>query len=165
MSLQTQTIAAPSVEHVMDLTVSVSPIIDAGDLSGLGTQHRRRIVPITGGIFTGQIHGKVMAGGADFQRLTNGTTAELDARYLLELEGEFAGEHIFVTNRAVRRASADDVAKMSSGQSVEPSRVYFRCTPQFEVSHPKLNWLTDSIFIGSGHRHPTGVMISVYRLL
>jgi Protein of unknown function (DUF3237) len=158
---------APTLEHVLDLDVSVAAPIDAGVLSGLGTQGRRRIIPITGGTVSGQfagqrIEGRVLPGGADFQRVPSDTCADLDARYLIALDGAFAGEHLFVMNRALRRASAEDVARLLKGEPVDPSRVYFRCAPVFEVSSPRLQWLTEHILIGTGARAPNGVKISFY---
>jgi hypothetical protein len=160
----TRTLPAPTLEHVCDLEVSVSAPIDAGVLMGLGTQGRRRIIPITGGVVTGRIQGRVLPGGADFQRVPNDTTADLDARYMIALDGEFAGEHIFVMNRALRRASPEDVARLLKGEPVDPDRVYFRCAPVFEVSTPRLQWLTENIFVGAGARAPNGVSISFYML-
>lgn len=160
----TRTLPAPALEHVCDLEVSVSAPIDAGVLMGLGTQGRRRIIPITGGIVTGRIQGRVLPGGADFQRVPNETTADLDARYLIALEGDYAGEHVFVMNRALRRATPEDVQRLLKGEPVDSDRVYFRCAPVFEVSTPRLQWLTENIFVGSGARAPNGVFISFYML-
>ena len=160
----TRTLPAPALEHVCDLEVSVSAPIDAGVLMGLGTQGRRRIIPITGGIVTGRIQGRVLPGGADFQRVPNDTTADLDARYLIALEGDYAGEHIFVMNRALRRATPEDVQRLLKGEPVDSDRVYFRCAPVFEVSTPRLQWLTENIFVGAGARAPNGVFISFYML-
>ena len=160
----TRTLPAPALEHVCDLEVSVSAPIDAGVLMGLGTQGRRRIIPITGGIVTGRIQGRVLPGGADFQRVPNETTADLDARYLIALEGDYAGEHVFVMNHALRRATPEDVQRLLKGEPVDSDRVYFRCAPVFEVSTPRLQWLTENIFVGAGARAPNGVSISFYIL-
>jgi Protein of unknown function (DUF3237) len=160
----TRTLPPPGLEHVCDLEVSVSAPIDAGVLMGLGTQGRRRIIPITGGIVSGKIQGRVLPGGADFQRVPNDTTADLDARYLIALDGDYAGEHVFVMNRALRRASPEDVARLLKGEPVDPNQVYFRCAPVFEVSTPRLQWLTENIFVGAGARAPNGVSISFYML-
>ncbi len=158
------TLNAPTLTHVFDLIATVTAPIDGGAVKGRGTVHRRRIIPITGGIVTGLITGVVLPGGADFQRVVSDTTNDLDARYLLALHGDYEGEHLFVMNRALRRASAEDTAKLARGEPVDPARVYFRGVPTFEVSTPKLNWLTESIFLAVGTRHPNGVNMSFYRV-
>ena len=97
------TLPRPALQHVFDLTVYVSQPIEAGTVIGLNSRGKRRIIPITGGTATGQINGKVLPGGADFQIVVSDTTTDLDARYMIELDN---GEHIFVQNRALRRGSA-----------------------------------------------------------
>lgn len=155
-------LAAPTLVHVCDLSVAVSPPVEAGQVQGLSTQGKRRIIPITGGTVRGRINGKVLAGGADFQMVVSATTADLDARYLLELDD---GSHVYVHNSALRRGSADDVAKLVRGESVPPERIYFRCVPRFEVESLALHWMTQSVFVGTGARFPGGVEISIFELL
>lgn len=160
------TLPAPALEHVADLTVFVAAPIEAGSITGLNSRGKRRIIPITGGTLRGpQLNGRVLAGGADFQLVVSDTAADLDARYIIELDGpEFAGEHVYVQNRALRRGSAADIARLVRGEVVDPAAIYFRCVPSFEVSTPKLAWLTDSLFVGTGARHPDRVEISLFRL-
>ena len=155
------TLPAPRLSHVCDLSVTVGLPLDAGICQGLGSQGQRRIVPITGGTVSGLIQGEVLAGGADFQLIPNASTALLDARYLLKLAD---GSHIFVQNRAIRRAAPEVTAALMRGDTVDASAVYFACTPTFEVSHPSLQWLTESIFVGIGQRMPTEVLLSIYRI-
>lgn len=152
---------APALQHVLDLTVYVSPPIEAGSVMGLNSRGKRRIIPITGGTVTGHVNGKVLSGGADFQLMVSETTTDLDARYMIELD---SGEHIFVQNRALRRGSATDIAKLVRGEHVAPEAIYFRCVPTFEVSSPALEWLTQSIFVGTGARFPDHVKLSIFRL-
>ena len=165
------TLDAPALEHFCDLQVFVTPPIEAGLVSGLNSRGKRRIIPITGGTLTGSVanhptlEGRVLPGGADFQIVVSDTCADLDARYMIALDGEYAGEHIFVMNRALRRGSAEDIAKLVRGEAVDPSRIYFRCAPTFEVSTPRLQWMTESLFIGSGARGTGSVYISLYRLV
>ena len=165
------TLDAPALEHFCDLQVFVTPPIEAGLVSGLNSRGKRRIIPITGGTLTGSVanhptlEGRVLPGGADFQIVVSDTCADLDARYMIALDGEYAGEHIFVMNRALRRGSAEDIAKLVRGEAVDPSRIYFRCAPTFVVSTPRLQWMTESLFIGSGARSTDSVHISLYRLV
>ncbi|MEO7127603.1 MAG: DUF3237 domain-containing protein [Rhodoferax sp.] len=157
---------APQLEHIANLTVLVSTPIEAGQVSGLNSRGRRRIIPITGGVLSGpRLHGRVLPGGADFQLVVSGTTTDLDARYMLVLDGpQDAGEHIFVQNHAIRRGSADDIARLVRGEPVDPAAIYFRCVPTFEVSSPDLAWLTESLFLGTGARYPDRVEMSFYRV-
>ncbi len=157
---------APQLEHIADLTVQVATPIEAGQVSGLNSRGRRRIIPITGGTLSGpQLQGRVLPGGADFQLVVSSTTTDLDARYLLALDGpQYGGQHIFVQNHALRRGSADDIAKLVRGEPVDPAAIYFRCVPTFEVSSPALAWLTQSLFLGTGARYPDRVEMSFYRV-
>lgn len=159
--MTTFTLPTPALQHVLDLTVYVATPIEAGNVVGLNSRGKRRIIPITGGTATGHINGKVLPGGADFQIVVSETTADLDARYMIELDN---GEHIFVQNRALRRGSASDIAKLVRGEHVAPEAIYFRCVPTFEVSSPALEWLTQSIFVGTGVRFPDRVQLSIFRL-
>ncbi len=155
----------PTLEHLADLTVQVAAPIEAGSVSGLNSRGRRRIIPITGGTLAGaQLQGRVLAGGADFQLVVSDTAADLDARYIIALDGAYAGEHLYVQNRALRRGSAADIAKLVRGEPVDPAAIYFRCAPTFEVSHPALAWMTESLFIGTGARFPDRVEMRFFRV-
>jgi hypothetical protein len=156
------TLPTPLLEPIADLTVYVATPIEAGAVTGLNSRGRRRIIPITGGKVTGQLSGTVLPGGADFQMVVSDTCADLDARYLLQLDN---GEHIFVMNRALRRGSVEDIAKLVRGEPVDPAAIYFRCAPTFEVSSPALAWLTESLFVGTGARFPDRVEMRFFRVV
>ena len=49
-------------------------------------------------------------------------------------------------------------------EDVDPDLVYFRTVPTFETSAPELQWLTRSIFVGTGERYPSHVLIRFWRL-
>jgi hypothetical protein len=107
----------------------------------------------------------VLPGGADFQLVVSDTLADLDARYMLQLDDPaWPGAHVFVQNRALRRGSAEDIARLVRGEPVEPAAIYFRCAPTFEVSHPALAWMTESLFIGTGARYPDRVEMRFFRV-
>lgn len=159
-------IAPPNLRHILTFDVSVTQPIEAGTVIGLNSRGRRRIIPITGGTVTSHVaelpHGTVVHAGADFQIVVSETCADLDARYMLTLDD---GTHLFVMNHAIRRGSKEDIAALFRGERVDPARIYFRCVPQFEVSDAKHQWLTESIFIGSGERAPDGVKIRIFEVL
>lgn len=148
----------PELKFFADLSVQVDKPQEVGK-----THHGvRRVIPILGGSVQGQgWQGRVLSGGADFQLLLGPSMAELDARYVIESEG---GDLIFVTNRAVRTASPDVMAKIVRGEPVDPSTVYFRCSPSFETASPALSWITERLFIGTGARHPDQVVMRFFEV-
>ena len=154
-------LATPLLEPVAELTVTVGAPVEAGAVTGAETRGQRRIIPITGGSVRGRLHGRVLAGGADFQIIVSPMMAVLDARYVLALD---SGEHVYVQNHALRRGPAEAIARLARGEPVDPAAIYFRCVPRFEVSSPALSWLTESIFMGTGARFPDRVELALFRV-
>ena len=105
---------------------------------------------------------RVLAGGADHQRIVGATLAELDARYVLETD---AGELIYVANRAVRSAAPEVMQCLARGEPVNPDQVYFRCTPTFETAAPRWAWLSERLFVGNGVRLPGQVALRFFEVL
>jgi hypothetical protein len=155
------TLATPLLEPIADLVVHVTTPVEVGQVIGLNTRGLRRIIPIVGGTVSGQLSGQVLAGGADFQMVVSDTVADLDARYILALDN---GHRVYVQNRALRRGTAADVARLVRGEAVDPAAIYFRCAPTFEVSDPSLAWLTESLFVGTGARYPDRVEMRFFRV-
>ena len=92
-------LAAPKLELFARLSVQVAAPIEIGATAG----GRRRLIPIVGGELRGPgVTGRVLAAGADFQLVQPDGVAELDARYVLEIDD---GTRVFVVNRALRRAA------------------------------------------------------------
>jgi hypothetical protein len=148
----------PALTLVMTLRVQVGAPMELGEVAG----GRRRIIPILGGSFEGPaIRGKVLAGGADWQMVRADGLAELDTRYALQTD---AGQIIYIQNAGIRHASPEATKKLLAGEAVDPSQVYFKTVPRFETSAPELRWLTRAIFIGTGERYPTEVVIHVWRV-
>jgi hypothetical protein len=150
------TLPTPELKFFADLSVQVDKPQEVGK-----THHGvRRVIPILGGTVQAQgWRGRVLSGGADFQLLLGPSMAELDARYVIETD---AGDMIFVTNRAVRTASPEVMAKIIRGEPVDPSTVYFRCSPSFETASPTLSWIAERLFVGTGARHPDKVVMRFF---
>jgi hypothetical protein len=148
----------PSLELFARLTVQVAPPIEIGDTPG----GLRRIIPIIGGTVSGpRISGSVLAAGADYQQVQPEGVAELDARYVLALDD---GTPVYVVNRALRRASPAVTQQLLRGEVVDPSLVYFRCTPRFEAPPGPWRWLMEHVFVGTGIRRPDCVEMDFYRV-
>jgi hypothetical protein len=149
----------PQLELIFAANVSVGPSLDFGDV-GKGT---RRIVPITGGEFSGPtIRGKVLPGGADWQILRGDGVSELEARYTLQTDD---GALINVRNLALRHGPPDVMAALAAGRPVEPGSYYFRGATFFETGDARYGWITSSIVVCTGEREPAGVKLKFYKVL
>lgn len=157
-------VAAQGAARPPALTLALEARVELGTPMELGQvpRGRRRIIPITGGTFEGSgIKGRVLNNGADWQIVRADGFAELDTRYALQTD---AGQIIYVQNKGIRHAPPDILKRLNSGEAVDPDLVYFRTVPEFETSAPDLQWLTRSIFVGTGERHPSHVIIRFWRL-
>jgi hypothetical protein len=150
--------AAPRLTFAFELRVQVAPPLVVGQVAG-GT---RRIVQILGGSFEGPgIRGKVVPGGADWQMIQADGFSALDTRYTLETD---KGQTIYVQNAGVRHAAPDVMAKLLAGQPVDPAAVYFRTVPRFETAAADLQWLARSVFVGTGERNPSDVIVRFWKV-
>jgi hypothetical protein len=151
-------ISAPGLTLVTEISVDVGAPITIGE-TGAGL---RRVIPILGGTVRGpRLNGRVVPGGADFQLLRPDGVMELEAKYVLEAGN---GALIYVVNRGVRHGPADVVEKLMRGEPVDPQLVYFRAAPTFETAAPDYKWMMRSLFVCSGTRLPTQVLLSVYEI-
>ena len=149
----------PELKPFATLKVEIAPPQEIG-AAQFGT---RRVIPIIGGTVVGDgWQGRVLAGGADYQRIVTPRLAELDARYVLETD---EGETIFVANRALRAASEEVTANIMAGVPVDPDQVYFKGTPIFETSAERFQWITECRFIGTGIRRPDCVELKFFEVL
>lgn len=148
----------PKLTRAMTLRVQVGAPTELGDVP----RGRRRIIPILGGTFEGpNVRGKVLPGGADWQIVRADGLAELDTRYMLQTDG---GSLVYIQNAGIRHAPPDVVKKLVAGEPVDPALVYFKTVPTFETSAPELQWLTRAVFLGTGERYPTEVVIHVWKV-
>ena len=148
---------APRLKLVYRLEATVGPPVDLGD-----TAHgHRRIVPLTGGTFTGPtISGRLLAGtSADWQTVLEDGTALGDIRYTLETEG---GDVLYVQSRSVRHGSAEVLARLARGEDVDAGEYTFRTLTQIETAAPGLDWLNKGVFVSVGGRQPSGVIYETY---
>lgn len=151
-------VSAPGLVFAFEVVAQVGPPLVVGP----GTGGIRRIVPILDGTFEGpELKGRVLPGGADWQIIHSDGFSELDTRYTLETD---SGDLIYVQNRGIRHAAAEVMERLLAGEPVDASQVYFRTTPTFETAAPRLQWLTRSIFVGTGERQPLTVTIRFWRM-
>jgi Protein of unknown function (DUF3237) len=133
-------------------------IVDVGDTpSG-----RRRIIPIENAIIDGpMIRGRVLPGGSDRQLDRNDGVLEMNAIWDLETHD---GVVISVANPMIRHATPDVMARLLR-EELDVSLYYFRGWPRIEAPIGTYDWVNRSVFISSGIRTPTSVIIHFHRVL
>src|SRR3954464_11015876 len=143
----------PRLTHVYRLEAKLGEPLDIGDVS----QGRRRIVPQTGGTFTGpELNGTLLPGvSADWQTVLPDGTAIGDIRYTLRTDG---GALLYVQSRSVRHGSPEVLARLARGDEVDASEYTFRAATQIETASPDLDWLNKGVFISVGACRPAGVV-------
>lgn len=149
----------PKLEFIFAAQVSVDSPLDLGDVGKGG----RRIVPITGGEFSGpRMSGEVLPGGADWQILRNDGVAELEARYTLRTAD---GALIYVRNLARRHGPPAVMAALAAGRPADPASYYFRGATFFETNAARYSWITKAIVVCTGEREPAGVKLRFFQVL
>jgi uncharacterized protein DUF3237 len=149
----------PKLEFIFEARVTVDPPQEVGDVA----KGSRRIVPITGGDFSGPgLRGTVLQGGADWQVLRGDGAAELEARYTLRTDD---GALIYVRNHALRHGPTEVMAALAAGRTVAPDSYYFRGATFFETGAARYAWLARHIVVCTGHREPACVSLKFYKVL
>jgi hypothetical protein len=147
----------PRLALVFRLEATLGQTLELGDRP----QGRRRIVPLTGGSFTGpELCGKLLPGAsADWQTVLTDGTALGDIRYTLQTE---AGDLLYVRSRGVRHGSAEVLARLARGEAVDASEYTFRTSTQIEAETGEFDWLNKGVFISVGGRQADGVIYDTY---
>ena len=147
----------PRLTRVYRLTATLGEPLDVGDVTG----GHRRIVPQTGGTFSGpEIHGELLPGAsADWQIVRPDGTAFADIRYTLETDG---GDLLYVQSQGVRHGSAEVLARLARGEDVDASEYTFRTSTKIETAARQLDWLNKGVFISVGARFQEAVIYDTY---
>jgi len=147
----------PRRRRVYRLEATVGQPLDLGDRP----QGHRRIVPLTGGTFTGdELRGKLLSGAsADWQTVLPDGTALGDIRYALQTD---AGDLLYVQSRSVRHGSPEVLARLARGDDVDAGEYTFRASTQIETAASRLDWLNKGVFISVGGRHARSVIYETY---
>jgi hypothetical protein len=148
---------APQLEFIFAARVTVDTPQDLGAFN----KGHRRVVPITGGEFSGpDMRGTVLP-GADWQLIRHDGVAELEARYTLTTDD---GATIHVRNLARRHGPAEVMAALTAGEAVEPGSYYFCGATFFETTDERYAWMTKHIVVCAGQREPATVTLQFYRV-
>jgi hypothetical protein len=147
----------PRLSLVYRLEATLGLPLDLGDT----IQGHRRIVPLTGGTFTGpELSGMLVSGSsADWQTVLPDGTALGDIRYTLQTD---RGDLLYVQSRGVRHGSPEVLERLGRGEDVDATEYTFRTATQIETAAPELDWLNKGVFVGVAGRQAAGVIYETY---
>lgn len=146
----------PSLELIARFRVTLGAPLEVGETHW----GRRRVIPITGGEFSGpKLTGTVLPGGADWQVVHDDGMATIDTRYTLVADD---GALISVATSGVRDGPADVLAALGRGEPVNPRAYYFRVAIRYETASPQHAWLNRVVAIGSAIRLADEVVYDAY---
>jgi hypothetical protein len=147
----------PRLTQVYRLEATLAPPLELGETA----QGHRRIVPLTGGTFSGpEMSGRLLPGAsADWQVILPDGTALGDIRYVLETD---RGDLLYVRSRSIRHGSPEVLARLGRGENVDPGEYTFRGSTRIETAAPDLDWLNKGIFISVAGRQAADVIYETY---
>lgn len=148
-----------SPEPIMKIHAELADILQFGN-TPIG---ERRVINILGGTVTGpKLNGTILPGGADWQFIRADGAAHVEARYTIRSN---SGALILVSSEGVRHGPPEVLAKLLTGEAVDPSLYYFRTVMRFETGDRELDWLNRILAIARGQRDRNAVKLDVYEVL
>ncbi|MDB2390165.1 DUF3237 domain-containing protein [Alphaproteobacteria bacterium] len=152
-------LSTPKLEHICNIKVELGSVKELGD----GRGGKRRIIPIIGGTVTGDaLTGRVLNIGADWQTVFDDGLAQLDTRYALETDD---GAIIEILNFGFRHGSPAVLEAIARGEDVPQDQYYMRTHAQLETGDHRYEWVNRALFIGTGARLKSQVLISLFQIL
>jgi muconolactone delta-isomerase len=147
----------PQIVATYRLEASLGEPIELGDTA---TGHQR-ILPLTGGTFTGpQISGILIPGAsADWQTVLPDGTVLGDIRYVLQTD---SGDVLYVQSHSIRHGSPEVLARLSRGEDVDASEYTFRTSTRIITAAQELDWLNKGVFVSVAGRQPGGVIYETH---
>jgi hypothetical protein len=123
----------------------------------------RRVIHILGGEVEGaRLNGRILPGGADWQIIRADGAADIRARYTITADN---GALILVSSEGLRYGPPDVMARLASGEPVDPALYYFRTVMRFETADPAHDWLNRILALARGAREPNAVRLDVHEVL
>lgn len=99
-----------------------------------------------------RLRGRVLPGGGDWSLLRGGVL-ELDLPVTLQTDD---GALIHMASLGLRHGPPEVVAALGRGETVDPSKYYFRTTIRFETADPRYAFLNRLLGVSTGDRRAEG---------
>jgi hypothetical protein len=156
--METTEVLIPKLTPMLTLKAVLAEPIEIG----LTVEGQRRIIPILGGTFEGSyrniaLSGKVEpAGAADWQLIRPDSITQAEATYALRTDDNVL---LQVSNFGLRHGPDEVLAKLFTGEEVDPTEYYFRSNPRIKAPEGKYAWLNGLILVASGARYKDSIKL------
>ncbi len=146
----------PSLMPLVHLQVLVGPPVTVEEGAP-----GRRFIPILGGTVSGGLTGTVLPGGGDWQSIAVDGRMDIDAHYVLQIDGQGTVE---VRSEGLRHGPPEVLAALGRGEAVDPSLYYFRTAVRLRTAAPGLSRLNQILAVAVGARGPASVDLDLFEL-
>ena len=152
----------PEFQFAFETRVLTGPISRLSKVNGSDCD--LLMMTIDGGDITGpMLNGKVLPGGTEWPLVRPDGVSRIDARYSLKADD---GAVIGVRNTGFRRGPDDVMARLLSRKEVVDARsYYFRTWSMFDAPEGVHSWMSSTVFVGIGERHPEVLFLRYYAML
>jgi hypothetical protein len=150
-----------ATRHLMSIDIDAAPPMELGETP----QGRRRIVPVTGGRFTGaRLSGRIVQPSGDWALVRRDGTFIPDVRILLQTDD---GALISFSYGGRWHADAATMQRLMRREGdLDVTGIYWRTDCAFEcASDGPYAWLNNVIAIGTGRPKIGGVLYEVHEVL
>ena len=136
--------------------------VDAVISLGHAPYGERRFVPLRGGTVQGsELCGEILDGGVDWQINRADGVLDIEAHYVIRTPD---GGLVEVTSSGMRHGPAAVLARLLSGDEVDPNAYFFRTLMRFQTGAPAWLHLNKVMAIAVGARRARQVCLDVYRI-
>jgi hypothetical protein len=143
----------------LNLVVDYAGLLNIGELPA----GRRRIAPVTGGIFTGaRLRGVILPGGADWVLVRPDGNFTIDVRLALKTDADAL---IYLTYQGLFTASPETHSRLRRGEMLAPQDYKIRTVARFESGAESCRWLNDVLAVGVGRQTKQGAEYEIFEIL
>jgi Protein of unknown function (DUF3237) len=121
----------------------------------------RRIAPVTGGTFTGELLNGAVLPGNDWVINRPDGVMVIDVRLTLKTDD---GALIYLTYQGRFLAEPEIMARFAKGALLEPHEYSLAMVAKFECGDERYAWLNNVVAVGTGEQTATGPIYSIFEV-
>jgi Protein of unknown function (DUF3237) len=145
--------------HLLTLTLTV----DFAGMTIIGQTPAglRRIVPVSGGTFSGERLNGMVLPGADWVINRPDGVMVIDVRLTLKTDD---GAMIYLTYQGRFLAEPEVMARFAKGALLDPNEYSLAMSAKFECGDERYAWLNNVVAVGTGTQTATGPVYEIFEV-